>query len=301
MKYVFNSGVPTWHAIALTLIALSQIALCGAASAQPVTQAQRIVRLEADGDRPLLLPLVKGFPCVVELPKGEKILDIAIGGLSDWSTAWEIVKRESAFYIKPLAAAQLTTLIVGTTERNYVFDVQPLPATPQNDAKRLSRLVLQRPPPALAVEAPAAVLQASQTNELIRHTEAQVEQIEGQIKALKAERFAKRPRNYSYTMEVVSLVDDIKPTEAFDDGRFTYLKFPNGLQIPAAYRGGLTATDETLSNSHIEDDFLVLHGVHTSWVLRLGGSVIGIHNEKFNPEGAATLSGTSTTATRVLQ
>jgi type IV secretion system protein VirB9 len=244
---------------------------------------------------------VKGFPSVVELPKGEKILDIAIGGLSDWSTAWEIVKRDSAFYIKPLAPAQLTTLIVGTTERNYIFDLQALPATPQNDAKRLSRLVLIRPPPAVAVEAPAAALQAIQTNEVIRHTEEQVEQIEGQIKALREERFAKRPRNYDYTLEVVSMVDDIKPTEAFDDGRFTYLKFPNGLQIPAAYRGGLTATDETLTNSHIEDDYLVLHGVHTAWVLRLGGSVVGIHNEKFSAEGAATQSGTSTTATRVLQ
>jgi hypothetical protein len=54
----------------------------------------RIVRLQTNGDAPVLLPLVKGFPSVVEFPKGEKVLDIAVGGMSDWSQAWEVVKRD---------------------------------------------------------------------------------------------------------------------------------------------------------------------------------------------------------------
>jgi type IV secretory pathway VirB9-like protein len=102
-------------------------------------------------------------------------------------------------------------------------------------------------------------------------------------------------------MEVVSLADDIRPREAFDDGRFTYLKFPNALQIPAVYRGGATAAEETLMNSHIEEDYLVLHGVHTHWVLRLGGSVIGIYNEAFDAVGVPTHSGTTTIAERVVK
>lgn len=274
----------------------------GQTPADPVVAAvARIQKMETDGESPLLLPLVKGFPSVVELPKGERIVDIAMGGLTDWSTAWEVVKRDTAFYIKPLASAQMTTLIVGTTERNYVFDLQPLAATPENHQRRLSRLILGKPQP---VVAPALTAQAEaqrQRKEALQLAQAQADTIEQQIRRLKEDRYQKRSRNYAYTMEVVSLADDIRPREAFDDGRFTYLKFPNALQIPAVYRGGKTAGDETLTNFHFEGDYLVLHGVHTSWVLRLGGSVIGVHNEQFNPEGVATQSGTSTTATRVIK
>ena len=261
----------------------------------------RIVRLETNGDTPVLLPLVKGFPSVVEFPKGEKVMDIAVGGMNDWSLAWEVVKRDSAFFIKPLAAAQLTTLIVGTSERHYVFDLQPLAASPDNHARRLSRLILLPVQAPINVQDLAQSQQQSQQAQTMRQAQEKATQIEAQIKALKEARLAQRKRNFQYTMEVVSLADDIRPREAFDDGRFTYLKFPNALQIPAVYRGGKTAADETLMNSHIEEDYLVLHGVHTHWVLRLGGSVIGVHNEAFDPVGVSTHSGTSTIAERVVK
>ena len=266
-----------------------------------VTPSPRILRLQTNGDAPVLLPLVKGFPSVVEFPKGEKVLDIAVGGLSDWSTAWEVVKRESAFFIKPLAAAQLTTLIVGTSERHYVFDLQPLAATPDNHGKRLSRLILMPLQTPVNLQDLVQAQEQQQQTQGLRDAQEKAAHIASQIKALKEARHAMRSRNYNYTMEVVSLADDIRPREAFDDGRFTYLKFPNALQIPAVYRGGKTAADETLMNSHIEDDYLVLHGVHTHWVLRLGGSVVGVHNEAFDPQGVPTQSGTSTIAQRVLK
>lgn len=263
---------------------------------------QRIQRIANDGEQALRLPLIKGFPSVVELPAGEKIMDIAVGGLSDWGEAWEIVKRDFSFYIKPLANAQMTTLLVGTTERNYVFDLHPLSNTPDNQTRRLSRLILTRPAPATPAELPPIRDPLEQKKaDVILSVHTQALALEQQIHALRKEQFDKRPRNYNYTIEWVSQVDDIRPREVFDDGRFTYLKFPNALQIPAVYRGSLDATQETLVNSHIEDDYLVIHGVHTRWVLRLGGSVIGLFNEQFNAEGASSQSGTSTTDTRLLQ
>ena len=53
----------------------------------------------------------------------------------------------------------------------------------------------------------------------------------------------------------------MRPREAFDDGRFTYLKFPNNIEIPAIYRAVPGAKDEWLVNSHREGDFVVLHAV----------------------------------------
>lgn len=299
-----GNAVKQWHAPA-SAVTPAMIVEAGtnsdATRSAVMAQNARILHLATSGDQPVLLPLVKGFPCVVEFPKGEKVLDIAVGGLSDWSTSWEVVKRDTAFFIKPLANAQMTTMIVGTSEHHYVFDLQALAATPENHGKRLSRLILAPPQMAVPLEELVQTQQKSQQQQDLRKAQEQATLIESQIKALKEARYAKRARNYDYTMEVVSLIDDIRPREAFDDGRFTYLKFPDALQIPAVYRGGKTAADETLMNSHIEDDYLVLHGVHTHWVLRLGGSVIGVHNEAFNPQGVSTQSGTSTIAQRVLK
>jgi type IV secretion system protein VirB9 len=272
-------------------------------AAAATTGLSRIQRVSTDGETPLLLPLVKGFPSVVELPAGEKILDIAVGGLSDWASAWEIARRESSFYIKPLANAQLTTMLVGTTERTYVIDLQPLPHTADNQASRLSRLILMRPSPpeAVPIAPPAPDPQEQAKAEALQSAQQQVQALEQHIQSVREDRYNKRPRNYDYTMEMASLVEDIRPREVFDDGRFTYFKFPDALQIPAVYRGNAEAADETLVNSHIANDYLVVHGVHTRWVLRLGGSVIGLFNEKFDPQGIGTQSGTSTTETRVLK
>ena len=77
----------------------------------------------------------------------------------------------------------------------------------------------------------------------------------------------------------------IAPIKAFDDNRFTYLKFKEQTDFPAAYR--VQDGEETLLNSHVEDGWLVLHGVYEEVRLRAGKAVVGIYNENYQGGGAS--------------
>lgn len=103
------------------------------------------------------------------------------------------------------------------------------------------------------------------------------------------------PVNWSYSMQVGKKSSAIAPTLAYDDGRFTYLRFPNNREFPTAF---LVADDESESipNSHIDPaqpDFLVVHRVSKAMVLRLGEQVVGIYNERFDPNGVSPQDGST--------
>lgn len=74
----------------------------------------------------------------------------------------------------------------------------------------------------------------------------------------------------------------IAPIEAFDDGRFTYLKFSKHTDFPAAYRK--VDQEETLVNSHVKGDWLVLHGVFEEILLRAGKEASSVFTTITTPE-----------------
>jgi len=95
-------------------------------------------------------------------------------------------------------------------------------------------------------------------------------------------------RNANYTMQVVTETVDVRPREAFDDGRFTWLLFPRNQEVPAVYKSVPGTEEEVIVNSHMEGDYLVLHAVAPLWNLRLAGSVIGVFNEAYDAMGASS-------------
>jgi len=106
---------------------------------------------------------------------------------------------------------------------------------------------------------------------------------------------ATRPvRNIHYTMQIGKRSSAIAPTSAYDDGTFTYLRFPNNREIPAVF---LVADDkdrtETLVNTHFSNDVLVIHRVAPELVLRLGSQVVAVFNEAYDQEGIAPEGGTT--------
>lgn len=56
---------------------------------EPHINNNRIQTIEVNHHSIINLTLIKGLPTVIELPQGEKIQDIAVGGLSDWSQEWK--------------------------------------------------------------------------------------------------------------------------------------------------------------------------------------------------------------------
>ncbi|MBD4588067.1 TrbG/VirB9 family P-type conjugative transfer protein, partial [Xanthomonas citri pv. citri] len=80
------------------------------------------------------------------------------------------------------------------------------------------------------------------------------------------------PMNWHYSMQVGKDSEAIAPSMAYDDGRFTYLRFPNNRDFPTVF---LVAGDksESIVNANVDPsvpDILVVHRVAREMVLRLG-------------------------------
>ncbi len=84
----------------------------------------------------------------------------------------------------------------------------------------------------------------------------------------------------------------LAPTAAWDNGRFTYFSFNNAKDLPTIYKI-LTDGTETLVNSHIDGDTVVVHETGKTFILRLGKSVLGIDNRGFDAVGQFNRTGTN--------
>ena len=92
---------------------------------------------------------------------------------------------------------------------------------------------------------------------------------------------------------------EIAPVRVFDNGRFTYFKFPNNREIPAVYSvyrddpDDDDAVQEAVVNSHIENGYLIVHGVYPEFRLRSGNGVVGVYNETYFGGGRKATNGTT--------
>jgi P-type conjugative transfer protein VirB9 len=227
-----------------------------------------------------------GLGARVVFAPGETILDVASG----FTQGWEFSDRRNILYIKPKsvkgdqgmpsmapeAGKWDTNLMVTTNLRMYDIDLQLMPGT--NSGKAPASRVAYRVEYRYPVEEQAAAKALG---------EKQRAQAKLDVKP--------KPRNWNYSMQVGDNSENIAPTMAYDDGRFTYLKFPNNRDFPSAF---LVAADKTesLVNSHIDPatpDTLVLQRVSKEMVLRLGGAVVGVYNDSFDPDGVPASDGTT--------
>ena len=109
-----------------------------------------------------------------------------------------------------------------------------------------------------------------------------------------AERLAAKPTvlNTQYALAEGVGSSDIVPTLVYDDGRFTYLRFPGNREVPAVFHV-LGDGSETLVNARMEDDTLVVDRVSRRLMLRAGSAVVGIWNEAFDLEGLPAIGSTT--------
>lgn len=234
----------------------------------------------------VIVRAASGLGTRIVFSSDEKILDVASG----FSQGWEFQDRANILYIKPKslqpqqgapalppeAGKWDTNVMVKTNLRLYDFDLHLINSN--NSGKAPSSRVAYRVEFKYPVE-----------------EKALQDAIEAK-KAAQAKLDVKTaPKNFNYSMQIGDDSQNIAPTKAYDDGRFTYLTFPNNRDFPAAF---LVAQDksESLVNSHIDPaipDTLVIQRVAREMVLRLGKSVVGIYNDSFDPDGIPALGGTT--------
>ncbi|WP_457356038.1 TrbG/VirB9 family P-type conjugative transfer protein [Roseateles sp. P5_D6] len=235
------------------------------------------------------VPVRRGVVTVVLLGADEAIADVAAGLGGDCASvdaAWCIAAQAGGrtLFVKPKGAAHAAnTLAVVTDKRihNFKFAVQ----ADGDTTPPIYRLVVKppvppvqrRPPADLAQLLPLAPLPAAPSPEQIV------------AERLKAKALV---MNTQYAIAEGRDSEDIVPTLVFDDGRFTYLRFPGNREVPAVFHF-LGDGSEALVNARMEDDLLVVDRVSRRLMLRAGSAVVGLWNEAFDLDGAPPIDGTA--------
>ena len=225
-----------------------------------------------------------GVATHVVLAPDEQVQNMASG----FTKGWDIFQRGNNLFIKPRSVKQGDTLLepkagqwdtnlaVTTTRRLYTFLLRLQPLAKHSflpPASVAYRVVFHYPgDEAVAAQRKAAL-------------------------ATTRERLATRtaPRHWNYSMQVAPDSDAIAPAMAYDDGRFTYLRFPGNREMPAVF---VVAADKTesLVNTHIDPDrpdVLVVQRVAPELALRLGNQAVGVFNEAYDAEGLPPMDGTT--------
>jgi len=254
------------------------LAFVGSSAAIAADQDARLRTVVFDEGRVVPVNVQEGFAVQIVLGSNEQIEAAGTGADShcdDAAAKWCVVARrgEHDVYINVHPGATRTNLFVQTDRRNYSFDLNVVPATGAGHSRYVYRVKFTYPDDI-----------AKQTLAL-ESARLAAQQAERERKLL-AERLAQAPvaRNWNYTMQVLPGSDGIAPTMMYDDGRFTYLRFPNNREVPSIY---MVADDgsESLVQWHVDSDVMVVHRVAKRFVLRNGAAVVGLWNEAYDMDG----------------
>jgi type IV secretion system protein VirB9 len=254
------------------------LAFAASTTAAGADQDSRLRTVVFDEGRVVPVNVQEGFAVQIVLAGNEQIEAAGTGANShcdDAAAKWCVVARrgEHDVYVNVHPGATRTNLFVQTDRHNYSFDLNVVPASAPGHNRYVYRVKFSYPDDilkqAMAVESARLAAQQAERE-----------------RTLLAERLAQAPvaRNWNYTMQVMPGGDGIAPSMMYDDGRFTYLRFPNNREVPSIY---MVADDgsESLVQWHVDNDVMVVHRVAKRFVLRNGTSVVGLWNESYDMDG----------------
>ena len=280
---------------ALTFAAawLGNSLFCGAASAQLADL--RLKEILYDPQAVVSVFVKRGVVTHIVLDAGEAITEVGSGLGADCSkpdSSWCVAAQPGGrnIFVKPKSTATVpNNLAVVTDKRTHSFRFVVLA---DGDSRApVYRLSIKTARTRIATVAlsPAALAASAAMSVPDVPMPTAAELIAGRLTA------APEPINSNYSIAEGKTSEDIVPTLVFDDGRFTYLRFPNNREVPAVFHV-LPDGSETLVNVRMEGDLLVVDRVSRRLVLRAGSAVVGVWNEAFDldgvpPSGGTTVSG----------
>lgn len=234
----------------------------------------------------------------------ESIVDSGAGFPSDCEVLnheWCIraIKGQRQIYVKPRTGATSNNLELQTTKRDYSFKFN-LTKGAERSTDAYYRIVFQYPLQLPAGELHLGAYPAADLHSPVLEVK---EKLQNSPKV-----DSPMVRNVDYSRLKGEAKDEsIVPAAVFDDGRFTYFKFPKNREVPVVYFVDVNG-QEVVANGHsvrllvdpqnpkakVEDDWWAAHKVAGEFMLRLGASVIQIKNNAYDPDGVETLNGTTT-------
>ena len=230
----------------------------------PTSKDKRIKSVDYDAKDIVKLYVTKGIMTQIQFAPDEIVPSVqdAIYGESKFWIKWT---KDNYYFIKPMEQAEYTNLFIQTNKRNYKFIVQVC-KTNCNDKVTYTLMFNYG------------------TSKTKQESEQGEQEKAGNL--LKTTRTAYK--NYQY---VAKGNHDIRPIDAYDNGKYTYLIFPNQKSIPIVYT--ITDAKEVLTNSHIENkSTLVIHQLSQDFILRLGSKVLAVRNQNYDKTTDNSLTST---------
>lgn len=206
-----------------------------------------------------------GYSTDIQFAPGETAENIALGD----SVAWEVAPAANHLFVKPSEDNAVTNMTVVTNRRVYQISLDArnthgATSSRSRDMYFQVRYVYPEDEAQLAAQASARQLQHA-----LDH--------------------APEPRNWNY---YGCGGREMQPSEVFDDGRFTYMRFPAQQEIPAIFIVGGDGT-ESIVNGGMRGEYYVVQRTAARFVLRRGQAVACIQNRSYNYYGIGTSTGTS--------
>ena len=275
------------------------LALCAATAA--LADDPRLREVVYDPHAVVTVPTKRGVVSLIALDSDETITDVAAGLGGDCAkpdAAWCIAAQPGGrnLFVKAKSNADApNNLVVVTDRRTHSFQFVVL--SDSDSRAPVYRLTVKTPPPpAPPVRPLPRVAMASPEPVATRPSVPPPSPAK-----IVTERLKTKPQllNTDYSIAEGEHSHDIVPTLVFDDGRFTYFRFPGNREVPAVFHV-LGDGSETLVNARMEDDLLVVDRVSRRLMLRAGSAVVGVWNEAFDidgvpPKGGTTVSGVDRT------
>lgn len=273
------------------LAAVGCSALCASAGAAPESADSRLREVLYDPRAVVTVPVKRGVVALVVLDADEAITEVAAGLGGDCTkadAAWCVAAQPGGrnLFVKAKSSASApNNLAVVTDRRMHSFRFVVLAdGDPKPPVYRLVVKAPQRPAPparmARREEAPLVALPVVPPPPPAHQVVAERLQAKPQV------------MNTQYSIAEGAGSQDIVPTLVYDDGRFTYLRFPGNREVPAVFHV-LGDGSETLVNVRMEDDLLVIDRISRKLMLRAGSTVVGLWNEAFDLDGNPPSDGTT--------
>lgn len=199
------------------------------------------------------------YQSIIEFSQEEEIETISMGT----PTPWLLVPAGNRIFLKPIEDNATTNMTVITNKRMYFFEMHAEEASSVND-DNLNFVVKFVYPDQFSGINNGSTISTAGVSQLGSATGPDMS----------------HPEKYNFKYTISTAVEGItEPLQVFDDGEFTYLKFPDiNAELPAVFLVD-SEGKESLVNFRIDNNYLVIERVADRFTLRHGNDIVCVFNE----------------------
>lgn len=203
-----------------------------------------------------------GIATQIELSPSEKILDYSTG----FSTGWDLTRRDNVFYVKPKNVDVDTNMMIRTATHSYIFELKVV-ATDWKTLEQARRAGVQYK---IRFNYPSDASFSEETKKVEEAPMLHTSPVKGRDYTFDYD-YKKTGRTAAWLV----------PTNVYDDGRFTYIKLPDLKQFPsgnfpAVYMRETERGEDSVVNTTVEGNIIVVHGTYPYLVIRHDKNVVGL-------------------------